>query len=202
MRKIMWVAVGALVMAAIFAMPVLGGPSIGQQLQSLVSREKKLDKRVDALAKRKAGRRGPAGPAGPAGAAGAKGDTGAKGATGAPASLDALTGFTASGSIGTSTSTLTTATLASAGAYLLDANATLVNTSGGAITVTCDLVFAPTAELIDTASVRLAASGGLDTETLALTGALEPAGGGTVRLDCDATASGVTFSDADLVILG
>jgi hypothetical protein len=201
MRRILWIAVGAAMIAALFTVPVLGGQSIGQQLQSLVSREKKLEKRVKALAKRPLPR-GRAGARGPAGATGPKGDTGPRGAAGAPGTIESVQGFAASGSIGTTASPVTSATTTRASNFVIDANAVFVNGGGAAVTVTCDLVFAPTDELIDTASVRLGASGGLDTETLALSGPLAPTSVGAVRMDCDATATGVTFADADLVILG
>ena len=204
MRRILWMVLGAVVVGGLFAMPVLGGPPIGQRLTALVAREKTLEKRVATLAKRPLprGAAGVTGPAGPTGATGPKGDTGPRGATGSPAPLDAVLGFAATGSVGTATSTATSIILAHGGTFLVEANAVMVNTGGAAVIVTCDLVDAPTSELLDTASVRLAAVGGLDTETLALSGDLESIGGGTVRLDCHATAAGVTFSDADLVALG
>jgi hypothetical protein len=201
MRRILWIAVGAAVIAALFAVPVLGGQSIGQKLQSIVSREKKLEKRVNALAKRPLPR-GRQGPAGPAGATGPKGETGAKGTAGSTGTIDSVQGFVASGSVGTASSPVTSVALPRVSNYLIEANAVFVNTGGAAVTVTCDLLFGPTADLLDTASVRLGASGGLDTETLGLSSLLDATATGSVRMDCEATATGVTFSDADLVIFG
>ncbi len=185
-----------MVVAGIVATPVLGGPSLGSQIASLTAREKKLEKRVDAIAKRPLRR----GPAGPPGATGAKGDTGPKGATGGPPPLDALNGFTANGAIGTSATPVVSVTFVRSGAHLVDANFVVVNGGAGAATVSCDLIALPGSDLIDTASVRLAASGGVDTETLFLSGGIDAAA--SARVDCESTASGVDFFDADAIALG
>ena len=76
------------------------------------------------------------------------------------------------------------------------------NGATSATIVTCDLVYGTAPELVDTARVRLDAAGGLDTETLALSGVLEAGAGGSARIECDAGVSGVTFTSADLVALG
>ncbi|MGE0026497.1 MAG: hypothetical protein AB7O78_03495 [Thermoleophilia bacterium] len=198
MRGRWWILAAAVIVAAVVATPVLGGPSLGGQIASLTAREKKLDKRVDALAKQPLRR----GPAGPAGATGPKGDTGPRGPTGDPPPLDAQNGFTASGSIGVTATPVMTATIGHDGDHLVDANLIVVNGAASAVTVTCDLIANPGAEFIDTASVRLAASGGIDTDTLWLSGGVSAAGAGSVRVDCDASASGVTFADADIIALG
>jgi hypothetical protein len=193
-----WIVAVAVVVAAVVATPVLGGPSLGGRIASLTAREKKLEKRVTRLAKQQPRR----GPAGPAGATGPKGDTGPKGATGGPPPLDAQNGFTASGAIGTSATPVASATIGHAGDHLVDANLIVVNGAASTVTVTCDLIANPGAEFIDTASVRLAASGGIDTDTLWLSGGVAAAGAGSVRVDCDASASGVMFTDADIIALG
>ena len=84
----------------------------------------------------------------------------------------------------------------------MEANAVFANTGGGVSDVTCELVVVQTSELIDTAAVTLEASGGLDTESLALSGALTASGPATVQLQCEGSASGISFSDADMVVLG
>jgi hypothetical protein len=201
MRRVVWMAMGALVMTAVLAAPVLGGPSLSDQLRSLLVREKKLDKRLDAVTKRPLPR-GARGPAGPAGATGPKGDTGASGATGAPARLSAVSGFTVTGSIGTSPATIVTAAVPPGGQFLVEGNVVVENGAASATTVTCDLVYGAGPELLDTARVRLGASGGLDTETLAVGAVLQAGAGGSARIECDAGASGVTFTSADLVALG
>jgi hypothetical protein len=68
--------------------------------------------------------------------------------------------------------------------------------------VTCDLLYGAAPDLIDTARVRLGASGGLDTETLAVGGVLQAGAGGTARIECHAGTTGVTFTSADLFVLG
>ena len=201
MRRVVWMAVGALVVGAVLAAPVLGGPSLGDQLRSLLVREKKLDTRLDALAKRPLPR-GARGPAGLAGATGPKGDPGATGATGAPARLTAVSGFTVTGSIGTSPAAIVTTAVPPGGRSLVDGNLVVENGGAAATTVACDLLYGAGPELLDTARVRLGASGGLDTQTLALGGVLEAGAGGSTRIECDAGASGVTFTSADLVVLG
>ena len=201
MRRVLWMVVGALVVGAVLAAPVLGGPSLSDQLRSLLVREKKLDKRLDALAKRPLPR-GARGATGPAGATGPKGDTGASGTTGAPARLAAVSGFTVTGSIGTSPSNIVSTAVPAGDRSLVEGNVVVENGAASATTVTCDLLYGTAPDLLDTARVRLGASGGLDTETLAVGGVLEAGAGGSARIECDAGASGVTFTSADLVALG
>ena len=132
-----------------------------------------------------AGASGPAGPQGPAGPPGAVGPS------------DTYAAFRASGTV--TPGSLVTFFQLPAGSWLFQANVVLTNTAATAREVTCTLLVGGVN--IDTAKTDLEATGGLDTQTVALAGTAGPIGESLPAFGC--TTSGnpgdVEFADGDMI---
>lgn len=132
--------------------------------------------------------------AGPKGDQGPQGPVGPKGETGASILPDVYTGYSASGSLPSNANPNNVVAMALTidGYYVIQANLILTNTANTATFVDCRLSTGY-AE-IDFASTTLDAAGGLDTQTVTLSGA-GPSGTAAI-LYCSGPAD---YADADVI---
>lgn len=203
MRGPIAVALGiAIIAGGATAWGAIGDPS-SVRVREAGKQVTALEKKVTRVAARR-GPRGRAGAAGPTGDRGPIGSAGATGEVGDPAVFSDGT-FVPTGSIATTDTTVVSLQVTSAfgRTFFLRGNATLVNAAAQTATVQCRMSIISYGNLQDTATVKLGATGALDTRSVSLfetfnTGAFATF---TERIVCSASGvpdGSVSFEDADL----